>query len=200
MTARHAATALGALARAVPRRPVLLATGAALGAVALAVTVGGHRAAIAALQGSTVALAAVAVALLDEPRAALGALPTTLARRRALLLSAALPPLALLWMALLALGGVGGAEADALTVQLTAVVALALGLAARGGDPERALAGVALAYGAGRVLFGPQLFPAGIEAAHWAGARGWWVGAACAGLALLAVFSRDAAAGTRALR
>jgi hypothetical protein len=43
------------------------------------------------------------------------------------------------------------------------------------------------------VLFGPQLFPTGTEAAHWAGARGWWAGAACVGAALLAAFSRDAA-------
>ena len=74
------------------------------------------------------------------------------------------------------------------------MTALALGLGARGGDPARALACVALTFGACRVLFGPELFPTGTEAARLTGAAGWWVGAACAGLLLLAAFSRDAAA------
>jgi hypothetical protein len=183
---------LGALARAVPRVPVLLCTGAALAGVVAVAELGGHRAAIVALQASTVALAGAAVTLLEEPRAALGGVPTSLARRRALLLSAALPLLALLWLALLALGGTDGGEARALTLQLAAVTGLALGFAGHGGDPARALAGVALAYGAGRILFGPQLFPAGTEAAAGqAGTAVLWAGAACAGLLLLAASSRE---------
>jgi hypothetical protein len=200
MTVARIAITLRALARAAPRGPVAAALAAAPAAVVLGVALGGHRGAILALQASTVALAGAAVTLLREPRAALDGLPTTLATRRALLLAAAAPVLALVWSALLALGGAGRAEASALTLQLAAVTALALGLGARGGDPARALAGVALAFGAGRVLFGPQLFPAGTEAAHWAGARGWCVGAACAGLALLAAGSRDALARARPRR
>jgi hypothetical protein len=195
MSAQHAAVLLGAQARAVPRMPVLLATGAALGGVVVLSEITGERGAILALQASTVALAGAAATMLDEPRAALDALPTTRARRRAWTLVAGLPPLALLWIVLLAVAGIGpgGAESAALTVQLVAVTALTLGLGARGGDPARAVAEVALAFGVGRVLFGPQLFPAGTEAAHWAGARGWWAGAACLGVALLVAFSRDAA-------
>jgi hypothetical protein len=109
-------------------------------------------------------------------------------------LAAGLPALALLWALLLVMGGADRVEAAALTLQLTAVTSVALGLGARDGDPARAVAGVALAFGAGRILFGAQLFPAGTEAAHWAGARGWWAGAACAGLALLAAAGRDPAA------
>ena len=197
MTARHAAVLLGAQARAVPRMPVLLAAGAALAGVALLSGVTGPRGTLLALQASTVALAAAAVTLLDEPRAVLDALPTTRARRRAAALAAGLPPLALLWVVLLAVGGLGsgGPEASALTLQLVAVTALALGLGARGGDPAHAVAEVALAFGAGRIFLGPQLFPAGTEAAHWAGARGWWAGAAGLGIALLVAFSRDAARG-----
>jgi hypothetical protein len=185
------AVTLGALVRAAPRAPVLLCTGAALAGVAIAAALGGHRGAVLALQASTVALAGAAVTLLEEPRAALAGVPTTLARRRALLLSAALPPFAVLWAALLALGGADGGETQALTLQLAAVTSLALGLGARTGDPARALAGVALAYGAGRILFGPELFPAGTEAAGWSGATAWWAGAVCAGLALLAAASRE---------
>jgi hypothetical protein len=195
MTARHATVLLGALARAVPRTPILLAASAALGGVVALAELGGDRGAVLALQASTVALAGAAVTLLQEPRGALDAVPTTRARRRALVLGAGLPPLALFWMALLVVAGIGfgGPEAAALTLQLTAVTALALGLGARGGDPARAVAEVALVFGVARVLFGPQLFPAGTEAARWAGARGWWAGAACVGAALLAAFSRDAA-------
>jgi hypothetical protein len=193
MTARHAAVLLGAQARAVPRTPILLATGAALAGVVAVSALGGDSAPLVALQASTVAIAGAAVTLLEEPRAALDALPTTRARRRALVLAGGLPLLALLWMALLAVGGVDAAEASALTLQLVAVTAVALGLGARGGDPARVVAQVALAFGAGRILFGPQLFPAGTEAAHWAGARGWWAGAACAGVALLVAGSRDVA-------
>jgi hypothetical protein len=194
MTPRHATVTLGALCRAVPRRPLLLAAGAAPVAVAGVVGLGGgHRGAILALQASTVALAGAAVTLLDEPRGLLDALPTTRARRRALVLGAGLPALAALWVLLLVVGGADRDEAAALTVQLAAVTCVALGLGARDGDPARAIAGVALAFGAGRVLFGAQLFPAGTEAAHWMGARGWWTAAACAGLLLLAIASRDAA-------
>jgi hypothetical protein len=198
MTARHGAAVLGALARAVPRGPILLGTGAALAGVAAAAGLSDHRGAVLALQASTVALAGAAVTLLDEP--ALDAVPTTLARRRALLLGAGLPLLALVWMALLAVGGVSGEEAPVLTLQLAAVTSLALGLGARGGDPVRALVGVALAFGIARVLFGPQLFPAGTEAAHWDGAARVWAGAAGAGLLLLAVFSRDAVNRSRVCR
>jgi hypothetical protein len=179
---------LGALARAVPRAPIGLCAGAALAGVAAGSQLGGQRGAVLALQASTVALAGAAVTLLDEPRGALGGVPIGLARRRMLLLTAAVPPLALLWLAMLALGGIGGGEAGALTLQLAAVSALALGFGARSGEPGRALAGVALAYGTARILFGPQLFPAGTEAARWSGA---WAAAACAGLLLLAAFSRD---------
>ena len=185
------AVVLAAVARAVPRPPILLCCGAALAGVATISQLAGHRGALVALQASTIALAGATVTLLAEPPAALDAVPTTLARRRALLLSAAVLPLALLWIALLTIGGADGGEAFALSLQLAAVTALSLGLAARGGDPGRALAGVALAFGAGRILFGPQLFPAGTEAANWSGATGWWAGAACAGLALLAASSRD---------
>jgi hypothetical protein len=182
---------LGALARAVPRTPVVVCAGAALGGVAALSALGDHRVALVALQASTVALAGIAVTLLEEPRAALGGVPTTLARRRALLLSAAVPPLALLWLALLALGGSTGDEAWALTLQLATVVSLALGFGALGGDPARALGGIALAFGAGRILCGPELFPAGTEAARWSGAAPLWAGAAGAGLLLLAAYSRE---------
>jgi hypothetical protein len=185
------AVTLGAVARAVPRGPVLLCAGAALAGVTAGTALGGHLGAILALQASTVALAGAAVTLLQEPRAALDGVPTTLAHRRALLLSAALPAFALLWLALLTLGGAGGSDAEALTLQLAAVTALALGFGARGGDPARALAGVALAYGTGRILLGPQLFPAGTEAPGWSGAAALWAGAACAGLLLLAASSRE---------
>jgi hypothetical protein len=196
MTARSALVTLGALCRAVPRRPFTLAAGAAVVAVAgTAQLGGGHRAAILALQAATVALAAAAVTLLDEPPGLLDALPTTRGRRRALVLAAGLSALALLWAGLLEVGGAAGDEAAALSLQLAAVTAVSLGVGARGADPARAVAGVALAFGAGRVLFGAQLFPAGTEAAHWAGARGWWAGATGAGLLLLMLASRDAAAG-----
>jgi hypothetical protein len=189
MIARHATT-LAVLVRAAPRRRVLAATGCAAVAVATTSMLAGQRASIAALQVSTVALAGAAVTLLQEPCTMLDALPTTRARRRALLLAFSLPLLALAWLALLAIAGVGGAQAGALTLQLAAVAGLALGLAGRGGDPARALVGVALAYGAARVLLGPELFPAGTEATRMAGAGGMWLGVACAGLALLVVSSR----------
>ena len=146
---------LGALVRAVPRAPVAGLTGVALVAVPAVAWLGGHRGAIAALQASAVALAGVAVTLLQQPRGATDAAPVTIARRRALLLGAALGPFALLWIALLALAGVDGGEARALTLQLAAVTSLALGLGARGEDPARALAAVALTFGACRVRVRP---------------------------------------------
>jgi hypothetical protein len=150
----------------------------------------GERDALVALQASTIALAGAAASLLDEPRAALDALPTTVARRRALLLAGALPLMGLVWCGMLSGAAVGSAQAGLLTLQLVAVVALALGLGARG-DVARAVAGVGLAFGVARVVLGPHLFPAGPAAAHWISARGWWAGAACAGLALLVGASRD---------
>jgi hypothetical protein len=172
---------IGTLVRAAPRAPILLLSATAVIAVASAATIIGDDAALVALQTSIVALPAAAVLALDEPP--LAAVPVSRVRRRAWLLAAALPALSLVWLALLRLGGVDAHEAGPLTLQLVTVTALSL--AAGSVTPA------ALAFCAGRVIFGPRFFPAGTEAASWSGATGWWAGAACAGLLWLAVTSRD---------
>ena len=176
---------IGALLRAVPRAPIVLLTGSAVVGVVTVSRVAGADGALVAVQASTVALAGAAVTLIHEPRGVLDAVPTRLARRRTLLLAAGVPPLALVWLGLLALAGVDGDYVAALTLQLATVTSLALAAGARGGDPAASLAAVAIAFGAGRILFGPQFFPAGMETARW------WLAAGCAGLLWLAAFSRD---------
>ncbi len=191
--AAGATVVLAGVLRAVPHVRVLGGLAAAAAAVATGALLGGHRGAVLALQASTVLVAGVALALIDEPRDALQALPTSLPRRRALVLAVGLPLLAAAWAALLHGGGSSGAEAAALSVQCAAVVALSLGIGALTGAPTLGIAGVALAFGTGRIAFGDQLFPAGTEAARWAGAAGWWLAAAGAGTALLIAGSRDPA-------
>ncbi|WP_028066312.1 hypothetical protein [Solirubrobacter soli] len=173
---------LGALVRAVPRGPVAALAGSAVAGVGVVSALWSAPAESLALQAATIPLAGVAVTLLQEP--ALDALPTTLARRRVLLLGAALVPLAALWLALLALTATAWVDARVLTLQLAAVTSLALGLAARGGDPVAVVAGVALAFAAARGLLGPPLLRTDVSA-------GWWLAATAAGLLALAAFSRD---------
>jgi hypothetical protein len=180
---RRDVVVLGALARAVPRGAVALPAAVAVVGVGVAGAVGSGRTGLLALQLATPALAGSAVALLQEPGAP-DAVPTTLARRRGLLLGAAAVPLVALWVVLLALAGAGSADAGALTWQLAAVTSLALGLGARGGDPVQVVAGVTLAFAAARGLTGPSLLTTDVTAL-------WWIGAIGAGLLALAAFSRD---------
>jgi hypothetical protein len=173
---------LGALVRAAPWGAVGVLAGSAFAGVAAVAALGSAAAALLAVQAATIPLAGIAVLLL--PDRSPEAMPTTLARRRALLLGAASVPLALLWLALLALAGASSAEAGALSRQLAAVTALALAIAARGGDPVQAVTGVALAFAAARGVFGPSLLTLD-------GAPAWWLPATAAGLLALAGASRD---------
>ena len=67
---------IGALLRAVPRAPILVLTGSAVVGVVTVSSLAGHDGALVAVQASTVALGGAAVALIDEPRGALDAVPT----------------------------------------------------------------------------------------------------------------------------
>ena len=109
--------------------------------------------------------------------------------RRCSLLGAALAPFALVWLALLRLGGADADEAARADAAARDGDALALGSALAAGSRPRAVA--RRVPSAAAASFGPEFFPAGTEAAGWSGAAGWWAGAACAGLLLLAAFSRD---------
>ncbi|RKQ90337.1 hypothetical protein C8N24_0138 [Solirubrobacter pauli] len=162
---RTPGTVTVALLRAAPRAAVLAPVGGAAAAV-VALTQVDEQAARMALQASTIALAAAAVALLDEPP--LPGVPVGKAQRRVRLLAAGLPALGAAWLGLLAL--VPGEDGARLSLHFAAVLALALG--------AESVVPVALAFCAARVG-APEL------------ADAWWTAAACGGLLALAARSRD---------
>jgi hypothetical protein len=167
---------------------VVLAGVAAIALTLLSTLVAAPGDALARWPGwGAAALAAGAATLLEDPVAETGAAsPTPLPLRRLLRLVLALPPLAIAWLAVLAVAGPDARAVD--SVMLSALAAATLGTAAAGLRTRladractAAMALPLLVVGASPVLPGPP---------PWEWASGAWLLVLAAGSAALAWSSR----------
>jgi hypothetical protein len=197
---------LRSTARVIPWLPPLAAAGIATALVAARL----DQDAALPFEMAGILLASGLGYVLDDPAfEALGASPTSLGRRRIHRMLLALPPVALLFAALLAWHGTSGTgETLALLAMFCGLVGLALGIA--GVAARRSTRGL------GGIVVAPTLFAALILSTmltpRWRPLPigdipgGWppiifrWSAAAVIGLAILAISSRDRAAGMTARR
>jgi hypothetical protein len=178
--------------RALPRVQLLAGTSAAFVVLWLLAGEAGVERTIVALQYAALMLSLAVATILDEPAGrTVAAVPPPLIWRRGLTIVLVLPGLVLAWAALVALGGVTGQTAAALTLQLAALVLLTFALGARltsGGAVAGPL--VALAF-----LGGQATAPAWVISPDFGEWR-WdalWAGLAAGALLGLALASRDPA-------
>jgi len=177
--------------RALPRVQLLAGTSAAFVALWLVAGSDGEQM-IAALQYAALMLSLAVATILDEPAGrTVAAVPPTLICRRSLTIALVVPGLVLAWTALVALGGVTGQTAAALTLQLAALVLLTLALGARltsGGTIAGPL--VALAFLGAQVTAPAWVISPDFGEWRW---DALWVGLAAGALLGLALASRDPA-------
>ena len=148
----------GAQLRAAPLGVLAAAAAAGLAAVvALADGAGGAHT-VASLQFAAVALGSAIALLLRDPAAAITAgVPAPLWLRRGVVLAAALPAGTIAWVLLLRVAGVEGPWAGTLTLELGAVAAVGLAVAAR--RPAVAPAAVAAAFTAAGLVWQDWVAP-----------------------------------------
>jgi hypothetical protein len=195
VTARHAIALAAPVGRSLPRLHLAGAAGAALLLVALTASEPPGATALLGLQLAGMTLALSLGLVLEDPAApTLAGSPVGLLARRLLTLALCLPFLAATWAALLMLAGLDGTWALALTIQVSALAALVLALAA-GLGPRASMAGpaVVLLFATARLLVPQWTLTAGSHDAHWAAAEVMWAALAAAGALALAWLSRDPA-------
>lgn len=183
--------------RALPRGRLAAGACVAFGVAGLLSSELGGDDAVAALKYAALALGLAVATILDDPAATtVAAAPRTLLRRRGLTLAVAAPALAAAWIAVVSVAAVDAAVAFAMTLELAAVVLVALALAV---GLEGAVAGplVVLAF-LGIDAFAPD-WAVAPDLADWRFVVAW-AGSAALGLAALLRASRDPAGARPAMR
>jgi hypothetical protein len=192
MRRRQRALLVAPLLRALPRAQLTAGATAAVVVVWLLSGPVGEATPVTALQFGALALSLALASILDEPDArTVAAVAPSLLARRAMTIAVALATIVVPWAALLAATEVGAASAAALTLQLAALVLVALAFGAafeRGGAIGAAV--VALAFLSACVMAPRWVLSTDFGDWRWDLS---WGGLGTAGLMALLLASRDPA-------